>query len=60
MTTLIVTLPTHPGDAAGVFDYVLTADGSTVAEASMAPLALLLLKLPSPGTLRWAFGAVPK
>lgn len=45
MTTLIVTLPTYPGDAASAFDYVLTADDNTVAEASMAPLALL----PRPG-----------
>ena len=45
MTTLIVTLPEHPGDATAVFDYVLAPEGSALAEASMAPLALL----PRPG-----------
>lgn len=45
MTTLIITLPAHPGDAAAALDYVLTADASTVAQASSAPLTLL----PRPG-----------
>lgn len=45
MTTLIVTLPEHPGDETAVFDYVITPDRSAVAEASSAPLALL----PRPG-----------
>jgi len=45
MTTLIVTLPEHPGDESAVFDYVITPDGRVVAEASSAPLALL----PRPG-----------
>ncbi len=45
MTTLIVPLPEHPGDASTVFDYVITPDGSSVAVASSAPLALL----PRPG-----------
>jgi len=43
MTTLIVTLPAEPLDAAALYDYVLTRDGSTVAEQSRAPLALLPL-----------------
>ncbi len=43
MTTLIVTLPPEPADAATVYDYVLTADGSAVTEQSRAPLALLPL-----------------
>lgn len=41
MTTLIVTLAPAPLDAATLYDYVLTPDGSTVAEHSRAPLALL-------------------
>lgn len=43
MTTLIVTLPPEPADAAALFDYVLTRDGSSVDEQSSAPLALLPL-----------------
>ena len=43
MTTLIVTLPPEPSDAAALYDYVLTPDGSTVGEQSRAPLALLPL-----------------
>ena len=43
MTTLIVTLPAEPLDAAALYDYVLTRDGSAVAEQSRAPLALLPL-----------------
>jgi general secretion pathway protein L len=43
MTTLIVTLPSEPADAAALYDYVLTPDGSTVGEQSRAPLALLPL-----------------
>ena len=41
MTILIVTLPAEPADAAAVYDYVLTADGSALTEQSRAPLALL-------------------
>ncbi len=41
MTTLIVTLSSEPADAAAVYDYLLTPDGSAVAEQSRAPLALL-------------------
>lgn len=41
MTTLIVTLPPAPTDAATLFDYVLTPDGSTVSEQSCVPAALL-------------------
>jgi general secretion pathway protein L len=41
MTTLIVTLPSAPFDAATLYDHVLTVDGSTVAEHSRAPVALL-------------------
>ncbi|MBT9508330.1 type II secretion system protein GspL [Rhodoferax sp.] len=41
MTTLIVTLSQAPWDAATLYDYVLTPDGSTVAEHSRVPLALL-------------------
>ena len=41
MTTLIITLPPRPSDAAVAWDYVFTADGSTVAGASSAPLTLL-------------------
>lgn len=40
MSTLIVTLPAAP---ATDYDYVLTADGSTVGEQACAPLALLPL-----------------
>ena len=43
MTTLLVTLPPTPLDATELYDYVLTAEGSTVAEHSRAPLALLPL-----------------
>ena len=43
MTTLIVTLPPAPADAAELYDYVLSSDGSTVGEQSRAPLALLPL-----------------
>ena len=46
MTTLIVTLPADPADAAAVYDYVLTADGSALSEQSRVPLALL----PQPGS----------
>lgn len=45
MTTLIVTLPEHPGDPTTVFDYVISPDGAAVADASAAPLGLL----PRPG-----------
>ena len=41
MTTLIVTLSSEPADAAAVYDYLLTPDGSALAEQSRAPLALL-------------------
>ncbi|MDO8449326.1 MAG: type II secretion system protein GspL [Rhodoferax sp.] len=41
MTTLIVTLPPAPFDAATLYDHVLTVDGSTVDEHSRAPVALL-------------------
>jgi general secretion pathway protein L len=41
MTTLIVTLNTEPADANALYDYLLTPDGSSVAEQSRAPLALL-------------------
>ena len=41
MTTLIVTLPEAPSDAATLYDYVLTPDGSSVGEHSSAPVALL-------------------
>ena len=41
MTTLIVTLITEPADANALYDYLLTPDGSSVAEQSRAPLALL-------------------
>ena len=41
MTTLIVTLPEAPSDAATLYDYVLTPDGSSVGEHSSAPAALL-------------------
>ena len=43
MTTLIVTLPPAPADAAELYDYVLSPDGSTLGEQSRAPLALLPL-----------------
>lgn len=43
MTTLLVTLPQEPADPTALYDYVLTADASTVAEQSRAPLALLPL-----------------
>ena len=43
MTTLIVTLPAAPLDAATLYDYVLTPDGTSVGEQSRAPLALLPL-----------------
>lgn len=43
MTTLIVTLPAEPSDTAALYDYLLTADGSTVVEQSRVPLALLPL-----------------
>jgi len=41
MTTLIVTLPPAPFDAATLYDHVLTVDGSTVDEHSRTPVALL-------------------
>ena len=41
MTTLIVTLPSDPADGAAGYEYLLTPDGSTLAEQSRAPLALL-------------------
>jgi len=41
MTTLIVTPPADPADAAAQYDYVLSRDGSTLSEQSRAPLALL-------------------
>lgn len=41
MTTLIVTPPQEPADAAALYDYVLTPDGNTMGEQSRAPLALL-------------------
>ncbi len=41
MTTLLVTLPTGPSDPTALYDYVLSADGSTVSEQSCVPLALL-------------------
>ena len=41
MPTLIVTLPQAPAEPATLFDYVLTADGSTLSAQSSAPLALL-------------------
>jgi general secretion pathway protein L len=43
MTTLIVTLPSEPSDAATLYDYVLSPDGNSVSEQSRAPLALLPL-----------------
>jgi len=43
MTTLIVTLPPEPSDAATLYDYVLSPDGNSVSEQSRAPLALLPL-----------------
>ncbi len=43
MTTLIVTLPAEPLDVAAVYDYVLSPDGTALAEQSRAPLALLPL-----------------
>ena len=43
MTTLIVTLPPEPSDAATLYDYVLSLDGNSVSEQSRAPLALLPL-----------------
>jgi len=43
MTTLIVTLPPASADAAELYDYVLSPDGSTLGEQSRAPLALLPL-----------------
>jgi general secretion pathway protein L len=43
MTTLIVTLPNAPSDAASLYDYVLSTDGDTLTEQSRAPLALLPL-----------------
>jgi general secretion pathway protein L len=41
MSTLIVTLPNEPADAAALVDYVLTPDGTLLGEQSRAPLALL-------------------
>jgi general secretion pathway protein L len=41
MSTLIVTLPNEPADAAALYDYVLTPDGTLLGEQSRAPLALL-------------------
>lgn len=41
MSTLIVTLPPEPLDAASLYDYVLTPDGNTVSGHSSVPLALL-------------------
>ncbi len=43
MTTLIVSLPAEPTDAATLYDYVLSSDGLTLGEQSRAPLALLPL-----------------
>lgn len=43
MSTLIVTLPPEPADAATLYDYVLSPDGVGVTEQSRAPLALLPL-----------------
>jgi len=41
MSTLIVILPSEPADAAALYDYVLTSDGTLPGEQSRAPLALL-------------------
>ncbi len=41
MTTLIVTLSSEPADAAAVYDYLLTPDGSAITTQSRAPLSLL-------------------
>lgn len=41
MLTLIVILPPAPADAATLYDYVLTSDGSRVDEQSRAPVALV-------------------
>ncbi len=41
MTTLIITFPPAPSDAAALYDYVLSPDGSAVAAQSSVPLALL-------------------
>lgn len=43
MTTLIVTLPPAPFDAATLYEHVLTPDGNSVGEHSHAPVALLPL-----------------
>lgn len=41
MLTLVIILPPVPADAATLYDYVLTSDGSTVDEQSCAPVALV-------------------
>lgn len=43
MSTLIITLPLTPIDAASLLDYVLSADGRGVDQQASAPLALLPL-----------------
>ncbi len=43
MTTLIITLPTAGADAAALYDYVLSADGSTPDSSASVTLALLPL-----------------
>ena len=55
MTTLIVTLPAGPFDAATLYDYVLTPDGRTVGEQSRVALALL----PLPGNTGDVVAVVP-
>lgn len=69
MTTLIVTLPSAPSDAAALYDYVLTPDGSTVGEQSRAPLALLpqagkaggeVVAVVTAGKLSWHQVQLPK
>ena len=68
MTTLIVTLPAEPADAAAVYDYVLTADGLALTEQSRVPLALLpqlgstdeVVALVTPDKLSWHQVQLPK
>jgi general secretion pathway protein L len=68
MTTLIVTLPPEPHDAAGLYDYVRTLDTSAVAEHSSAPLAMLpqagadaeVVALVPPQRLSWFQVQLPK
>ena len=68
MTILIVTLPAEPADAAAVYDYVLSADGSTLTEQSRAGLALLpqlgstdeVVALVSADKLSWHQVQLPK